>query len=261
MSMGVYELYLDESTIRNSKGEVFCSVAGVVINKDIRVNVRRSLGDLKYRLWEGTASPKSKIIHLVDANAAYKHRNIRNQDMMIFRNGNKIRSLYNGVGDIFNQYSLPVIGTVYKKDLIESAYASQLFSKPTYEIAMQLIIENFAHFLIKNNGVGRLILESRNSSRNKKSDALVQQYFYSILASGTLYYPSKVIQDKILDIKFIAKRENDAGLQLADFVPVHFAKNVAGNKMGKPNIYQTLRKLRYDGGRGKPDRYGIKVLP
>lgn len=259
--MSLYELYLDESTISDSDGDSICAVAGVIIERDARVNVRRSLGDLKYELWDKNKNPKGKVIHLVEANAAYKHLPVKNQDMMIFRNGEKIRNLYDGVGEIFTNYSLPVIGAVYKKDLIESAYGSREFSKSTYEIAMQLIIENFTHFLISKNSVGHIILESRNSDSNKKADARVQQHFYSILASGTLYYPSKLIQDRILRIQFKAKGENDAGLQLADFVPIHFAKKESGKKMDKPNIYQILRKLRYDGGRGKPDRYGIKVLP
>lgn len=262
MMSNQFELYLDESTIsEKTTGDSVCSVAGIIVENNVRYNMRKSLGDLKYLLWDKKDNPKGKVLHLTEANAAYHHVNINNSDMRIFSDGEKIRNLYDGIGEIITTYSLPVMGVVYKKGFIEKAYGNTEFKKTAYEVAMQIIVENFTHFLIQNNGTGTIILESRNSSKNKHIDQRVQQLFYTILAAGTLFYPSKTVQDKVLGIKFKSKKDNDAGLQIADFVPIHFAKKVAHSKQLKPNIYQILRLHRYDGERSKPDRYGIKIIP
>ena len=56
------------------------------------------------------------------------------------------------------------------------------------------------------------------------------------------------------DIIFIQKQENEAGLQIADFIPRPFLINYFKIEQTKPSIYQILRKARYDGGIGA--KYG-----
>ena len=62
-------------------------------------------------------------------------------------------------------------------------------------------------------------------------------------------------------IDFVNKSENCVGLQIADFVPLSFARDHGGKEQGNPNIFGTLKYHRYDGGIGMKDRFGIKYMP
>lgn len=56
-------------------------------------------------------------------------------------------------------------------------------------------------------------------------------------------YKALEIQDVISDIRFVKKQENNAGLQIADFVPAHFMINFSGNSQHKTNIYKTKKNI------------------
>lgn len=71
-------------------------------------------------------------------------------------------------------------------------------------------------------------------------------------------YKALEIQDVISDIRFVKKQENNAGLQIADFVPTHFMINFSGNSQHKINLYKTLKKHRYSGFKTKGLQYSSK---
>lgn len=66
---------------------------------------------------------------------------------------------------------------------------------------------------------------------------------------------------RLLGLDFVDKNDNIEGLQIADFVPNCFARDHAGIKQCKPNIFGTLKYHRYDGGTGQADRFGVKYMP
>lgn len=69
------------------------------------------------------------------------------------------------------------------------------------------------------------------------------------------------MQKHLKEIYFPTKLDNIAGLQIADFVPNHFARKCAGKEQNRFNIYQSIRKCRYNGGVGNVNRFGIKNMP
>ena len=122
---------------------------------------------------------------------------------------------------------------------------------------MQILIENFCHFLQNNNAKGVIYYESINEAQ----DNLIRRRFNLIENMGTMYIKPKAIQNCITNIYFPIKADNFAGLQIADFVPNVYLRKITAKKLDKYNIYQQVRKSRYDGGLNKYDRYGIKILP
>ena len=68
-------------------------------------------------------------------------------------------------------------------------------------------------------------------------------------------------EKRLLGINFIDKSNNEAGLQIADFIPNSFARDHAGINQSKPNIFGTLRYNLYDGNMGNRDCFGIKYMP
>jgi len=78
---------------------------------------------------------------------------------------------------------------------------------------------------------------------------------------GSMYMAEEAAEKRLLGIDFIDKTDNEAGLQIADFIPNSFARDHAGFGQSNPNIFGTLRYNLYDGNMGSRDRFGIKYMP
>jgi len=76
-----------------------------------------------------------------------------------------------------------------------------------------------------------------------------------------MYMPQKTASNCLLGMDFASKSDNNPGLQVADFVPNGFARDCLGTPQAKYNIFRALKYLRYDGGLGLPDRFGVKYMP
>ena len=124
-------------------------------------------------------------------------------------------------------------------------------------VALQLLLENYCHFLIHNNAIGSICYESLLEPGNQE----LRQRFHDLKAFGTMYYPSAVLQTRIDNISFALKRENKAGLQLADFVPNTLARLAAGMPPKSSTLRKNVVSRLYDGGVGNAHKYGVKVIP
>jgi len=127
-----------------------------------------------------------------------------------------------------------------------------------YFVALQVIMENYVHFLNNVNGFGNILIEQRESTQN---DAL-QQHFYTLKALGTLFYDPLTIQKRLGSIKFSSKADNNSAIQIADMVTGTINRNYS--TMGDKKVHNFMGSItenRYDGNIGKPERFGIKVIP
>lgn len=125
-----------------------------------------------------------------------------------------------------------------------------------YYITLQLLMENFAHFLSSNNGVGTIFLESTDNVNNAK----LQNLFYQLKATGTLFYKREMLQEHLSTINFCLKTDNVIGLQLADFIPNVIARLVLGKKQKNFSILEGITARLYDGQVQIPERFGCKVI-
>lgn len=126
-----------------------------------------------------------------------------------------------------------------------------------YLVAMQLLLENYCHFLCTKDGMGNIIYEYRELIGNEK----LRDKYYHMKLMGSMYMARATAEVRLLGLDFADKNDNIAGLQIADFVPNSFARDHAGSRQSKPNIFGTLKYHRYDGGIGQADRFGIKYMP
>ena len=136
-----------------------------------------------------------------------------------------------------------------------SAYGTN--TNPKLTVALQLLLENYCHFLMHNNAVGGICYESLLEPENQE----LRQRFHELKAYGTMYYPSVVLQTHIDNISFVLKKENKAGLQLADFVPNTMARLAAGMPPKSSTLRKNVVRRLYDGGIGDAHKYGGKVIP
>ena len=143
---------------------------------------------------------------------------------------------------------------------LDTAQLSKLYggdTNPNLTIALQLLLENYCHFLMHHNSTGNICYESLQEPGNQG----LRQRFYELEALGTMYYTSRFFQTHIGDISFSSKTENLSGLQLADFIPNTLARSASGLAPKHQPFKRTVLKHLYDGGLGMKRKYGFKCIP
>lgn len=128
-------------------------------------------------------------------------------------------------------------------------------SHDAYELLFSTIVNNYIHFLNKNNARGSIIFESREETQNKKN----QQYYFHMLKYGTNIYHSTAIEKYITTTNFLVKEDNCIGLQIADLVAYNCIKYLNNSKV-KHNMLDVIIPKMYDGNKGDIESYGIIKL-
>lgn len=251
--MGHYILYLDESETFTSTMDRYFAIGGVIVPDTIKNQLVQDINTLKSRLWGPMAT--QNILHEKEISEALHKRLSVTSPYSIFKNKANIVTLYNGLSVILSKYHIVTIGACLNESEIERLYGKEVSPKLT--IALQLLLENYCHFLMTHNATGDICYESLQEPGNRG----LRQRFYELEALGTMYYPPHFFQTHIGDIQFKEKTSNDPGLQLADFIPNTLARVAAGLKP-KHNIFkkQVVRQL-YDGGMNNTEKFGGKVMP
>lgn len=255
----MFQLYLKSQT-RQGENSAIC-LAGIVVQaEDHDRQLIPQLGKLKSKIWADQPNPTSIVLHEKDVRAYANNRPNRNLSLSPyysrFRKGSVTKDLYRELNNIFSSSPITIIGACLDEVSSRRLYSSN-FSQDLYLATFQIVIENYVHFLESRRERGVIFWESRGESQ----DRLVRMRYHQVKAIGTLYASAHIVQAYLRDIEFPRKSDNVAGLQLADFVPNPFARNVLKLGVLKPNIYTTLRALRYDGNCRLPKRFGVKVLP
>ncbi|NMB32737.1 MAG: DUF3800 domain-containing protein [Clostridium sp.] len=131
------------------------------------------------------------------------------------------------------------------------------YKRDEYFIGLQVIMENFMHFLENKNGIGSILIEARNPKENRR----LQNHYHTLKATGTLFYDKNAIQERLATISFPFKSDNNAGIQVADFIPNPLARHTSGKKQKNYTLHHHIMNKLYDGGLGRADRFGLKIIP
>ena len=264
-----YYLYLDESETHDTLNKawinkVFALVGFIIKKADHDTLLTNDLNALKAALWHDLPKPSSYILHEMDVKFAQNNKNAYklqkiNSEYRRFRSSKYSNILYKGLKKIILSNNIKTMGAVVVDNELKRHYNKSVLTDQ-YLIATQIILENYCHFLQQVNGVGYVIYESR-----LEQDRDVRMRINQIKAMGTMYISPYAIQERIINVEFFNKFQNVTGLQIADFMPNSIARKTSetlyGKKLGKFTLYQPIRKMRYDGGIGLFDRFGIKTLP
>ena len=144
-----------------------------------------------------------------------------------------------------------------KKFILGNA-ADNLFFKEEYEKIDEFneIINSFVNFLLKNNGDGTIIVESRNLTQNRST----QKLYTTMTQTGTNIYLPTTIKRKISTLNFNIKKDNCIGLQIADMIPLVLVRRIHG-KSNPYTLYNIFSSKLYKNNQSSVDGYGfIKVL-
>lgn len=235
-------------------------MSGVIIKNKNYIAIQEAVVKLKQIVWDYEAGCEDYILHEKDVSFASNPLNSRKLSKIpvyyqIFTDSGKVNLLYNELSKLFKSADLQAIGVCLNKGVLFTDYGERNLNNQL-TIAIQLLMENYCQFLIKNKSAGDICYEAMQPEQNTK----IQQRLYELKALGTLYYSPKTMQNHIRDIHFVSKHENLIGLQLADFVPNTLGRYAAGMKPKNKNFSKSVRKKLYDNNQDGTHRFGFKVL-
>lgn len=240
-----YFLFLDESKPNGNNIHHLC-LAGVIIKKETYENeIVSEVRLLKQRVFGNT----DVILHETEIRAS-------KGEYSILSRKEKREEFWNGMDNIFRNHALNTLGASIHINNFKSYYNDSELNDE-YFIVLQIVLENFVHFLRSQDAKGQVYIEGINTT----DDIKLRNTYHKIIANGTLYYSPNAFQDRLLNINFLIKADNNIGLQLADFVPGTLNRSCNGLGPKKPTIYPLIEAALYDGGHALKQRFGFKVLP
>ncbi|NEW07367.1 DUF3800 domain-containing protein [Paenibacillus sp. SYP-B3998] len=242
-----YSLYLDE-ILTGGHFDHFCLVGFAVSTEDYETKIIPELNQIKQDFFGDT----SVIIHEMEIQ---KHKS--STPFKIFQNNKKYEEFWERIKSLFQKYDLPIFAVCIHEVSCQKLYSN---SRDKYFIALQVILENFVHFLEKSNGVGNIYVESTDANPHQKDEQL-QYHFHYLKANGTLFYDKRVIQNRVGTISFPLKVDNIVGLQIADLLPNSLNRKLSNKDQRTHGLIDVIEKKAYDGRCGKQERFGIKIIP
>lgn len=142
------------------------------------------------------------------------------------------------------------------------------FHRHPYHYCMMILLERYVQWLERNRGTGDVMAESRSG----KQDRELKAEHISICTNGTFMVDYPLFSNHLTSrqIKLKSKRDNIAGLQLADLFahPAYRAMRARRDGADPPNtfgqsIVKILNESKYDRapGTNRISGYGTKWLP
>lgn len=280
-----YTLYLDES--KNVDKQLFL-MSGFAIENSKFSTLQESMYNIKKIFWdEEYINNNSTILHSTELSMIYNNRKNKEKSKYIDREEYKIfkkmssddiklkyHTMYNSLNEVVKKCNITTFGC-----LIDISDYNYLFddkfkkiSDDYFNISLQVIIENFVHFLYSVNAVGHIIYESRNSKNNivrNSPDVKMYDNFCKIKASnkGIQHINSISISNKIRYISIVNKNDENSGLELADFITFNLLKGVSiTNSSDKSEFIKKIEHTLYNGSYDLSEKdvrnfFGVRKIP
>lgn len=259
----LYRLYLDEvgnddlSNVSDERHR-FLSLTGVIIARDYARDVAvPQMAKLKSNIFQH--DPENHII--------FHRKEIMQKKgpFGILQDAEKCLAFDTELIKYLNDVEYSVVTVVLdKKGMLNQPHWRD---KHPYHYLMGIIIEKYAQWLQRKNSQGDIMPEKRHG----RKDTDLQRAYEIVRNTGTYYVPASRIKDRIpsTQLKFRAKRDNVAGLQICDLIayPSHcYVQYLQGHtiKLGpfSEKVISLLTQAKYDrSGTGRLKGYGIKYLP
>ena len=231
--LDTYYLFLDELKA-NDTYKNFCLGGCVIEDVIYRQTIIPYMQGLKHTVYNNP----NKVLHEADT-------------------GDNNKPLWDGMRKLFKEHDITVLCVAVDNDSFHAMYRDKgHVISSEYYIALQIILENFVHFLVEKNGRGCVYIESRGLI----DDMRLQEQYDLVKKNGTLFMPSKVFQERLYTISFPMKADNNIGLQIADFIPNPVARQCGGLPQKPNSIIDVIQSKAYDGNNALINRFGIKKV-
>lgn len=265
--MDEYTLYLDESEIpvldENEKeiNKLFI-IAGIIVKNTYHDNeLTNCLNILKDSIWDKEKyenDRRSYVLHEMEVTFAHygSFGKIKHKHHRIFAKPSKYKLLYEKMSSLIKNCNIVTLGACIKQTELHGIYNCDTLNDKK-SILMQIIIENYYHFLVEHDSIGTICYESMPENQN----AIINKRFQYIQNTGTMFYPAKKINSRIKKLVFIEKDANITGLQIADFIPNTLGRVECDKDSKSEENYKSVHDKLYDGNRKMVEKFGLKIIP
>jgi hypothetical protein len=241
--MAEYTLFLDESDIKGNL-KCFC-LCGCIIEKGHYHKIEQDMQQLKCTIF---GNDLRDAMHEFDVKRKQKYPYTKLQDQAV-----NMR-FWSGLRKIMMDNEFHIIGAAINKEKYKELYPKSGQINNPYYVVLQMVLENYVHFLGNRDSTGDIIAENRSDCSKLMS------HFYSIMANGTLYINRKLIQKSICGFQFCSKKDNVYGLQLSDFLANPINRFCSELEPNENDLLDIIIDRLYDGGCGLKNRFGLRQL-
>jgi hypothetical protein len=132
------------------------------------------------------------------------------------------RALFLGdVSALMGSLPYALFVSAVRKDSLSDRYGQR--AKNPYDLALVFTMERVSHFLETHQQTELpVVVEARGSNEDKE----LERVFYTIMSAGTFYIPADRFKALSCPLVFRNKRDNIAGIQLADLCAYPCARHV-----------------------------------
>jgi len=240
-------LFLDESgdhnlSVIDPQYPLFV-LGGVILDQDYaEAELTGELNAFKQALFGQT----DIVLHTADIT---RNKNgFENLKDVAFRN-----RFYAALNALMRRIRYSVVACAVRKDEHLSRYG--VAALDPYLLSLDVLVERFCFEIGNVSGGGVIVAERRDPTLDRE----LELAWLNLKIQGTRYLQAKHIEDRILGLNLRAKRDNIAGLQLADLVVSPIGRHVLG-KPDKEDWKIVQEKFRRSPA-GKIEGYGLVVLP
>lgn len=160
---------------------------------------------------------------------------------------------YERLNQLMRELDYRVIACVIKKDGHLARYGVSALDP--YMFSLEILVERFAHEIGRQKMGGEIVAECRSPELDKE----LELAWENLRVQGSRFLSATEIRNRISGVRVRPKRENIAGLQLADLVVSPIGRFVLG-KTVREDFRIVESKLRCD-QRGNYWGRGLVVLP
>ena len=247
MCRGLKVLFLDESGDHNlvaidDNYPVFV-LGGVIVDADYaRGPLTEAINQFKYELFGRT----DLVLHTADI---VRNRNgfekLRNVD---FRT-----HFYNELNSLLRNLRYEVVACAFHKRSYRERYGVNAISP--YSLGLTVMVEVFCDAARPDADGGTVIIEKRGEPLDRD----VEESWRMLRANGSRYAEAAMIRSTIAALELRDKKENLAGLQLADLVTSPIGRHI----LGKPDKedWQIVQEKFRRGPDDQTDEYGLFKFP
>ena len=230
-------LFLDESGDHNLRvidpSYPMFVLGGVIVDKEYADGpLTEAFGDFKHRMLGRT----DIVLHTADI--------VRTRNGFEALKDNEFRAhFYTELNALMQELRYLVVACVIHKLTYPCLY--EPYQPDLYHLSFDALVEMFRHDIGDVRNGGMIVAEKRQPALDQE----LQRHWLDLQISGNRYVKGDVIRSRIQALDLRGKKENIAGLQLADLV----VSPVGRRAMGKPDksdwniVEQKLRRSR--GGR------------
>ncbi len=199
--------------MKSATNPYFC-LAGIIVKRDDYEKILiTSINSLKEKYFSKT----SVIFHYTEMK-----KNVG--EFSMFKDGETRNAFWKDFISSVSATDFTTIGVYFNEVDFKTAY--KVKHNKHYNYAFTNLMNTYITFLKENDGMGAIVFESRQWQEN----AEIQDTFMHILECGTDLFSSEECKKYLSTLGFFTKKDNCIGLQVADFVPDSFVRELNGAK-------------------------------